>query len=522
MIRKKRTRSGKLRYSPRVHVGGGRYQMLGTFDTEREAKTAEAKWTLKQGGGSNQRGGQFADFYLEGYAARVKASTFGTAQTAINRWREQFETRRLSTIDATEAEQWARENGWAAPAVVTMLNDAVRKGLIDRNPFKGLSKRGPGRRYLDPLTVDQVEELATIAEQHHGFGAFVRFTAYSGMRVGEVCGLEWGDVDFDRMRIMVRRRVYRGQVDLPKSGRVREIRLFPEARDALLAVPRKGDRIFRAKRGSDLTASTLAYYWQAISAVFGPVDPHELRHFAGHHLYVTMGLPSRVVGAQLGDTPRMISTGTGRGGRALGGLTVYLSGARARTRLRAPLSFSRHATTLRLRLFSGWLVLNRVSDTGTQAKEEGNGGIQISPGERAVRLGDLRRHCPVDRRFTRCALGTGGDSRRQERDRRRQRGDHLQCHDLGLGVSDPGFARGSDGGGAVCPQRRGALGRGLLRLAQCDRADRLVPLRTALGVSDHHPRRDDHLRAHGGLERGLGLGPTAFEGRSALALRAAL
>lgn len=287
--------------------------MLGTFDTESEAKVVEAKWTLKPGGRSNQRGGQFADFYLEGYAGRVKASTLQAATTAINRWREQFETRRMSTIDATEAEQWARENGWAVPPVVTMLNDAERKGIIDRNPFKGLSKKGPGRRYLDPLTVDQVEELATIAEQHHGLGAFVRFTAYSGMRVGEVFSLEWGDVDFDRMRIMVRRRVYRGEVDLPKSGRVREIRLFPEARDALLTVPREGDRIFRAKRGGNFTASTLAYYWQAISAVFGPVDPNELRHFAGHHLYVTMGLPSRVVGAQLGDTPRQIEELYGHG-----------------------------------------------------------------------------------------------------------------------------------------------------------------------------------------------------------------
>jgi integrase len=88
----------------------------------------------------------------------------------------------------------------------------------------------------------------------------------------------------------VRRRIYRGEVDLPKSGRAREIVLFPEARDALLGLPRDGDRIFRAKRGGDLTASTIAYYWQAITAVFGPVDPHELRHFAGHHLYVTMGL----------------------------------------------------------------------------------------------------------------------------------------------------------------------------------------------------------------------------------------
>jgi hypothetical protein len=54
-----------------------------------------------------------------------------------------------------------------------------------------------------------------------------------------------------------------------------------------------------------------------------------------------------------------------------------------------------------------------------------------------------------------------------------------------------------------------ALGRGLLRLPQRDRADRLVPRRTAVAVPDHHPRRADHPRADGGLGGDL----TASEGR---------
>jgi integrase len=182
------------------------------------------------------------------------------------------------------------------------------------NPFDGLSHKGPGRRNVTPLTIAQVEELALVAENTHGIGAFVRYCAYSGMRIGEVFGLEWRDLDFDRMRIMVRRRVYRGDVDLPKGGREREIVLFPEARDALLNLPREGDRIFRAKRGGNLTHSVLAYYWQAITAVFGPVDPHELRHFAGHYLYVTLGLPARVVAVQLGhSSPRLVEDLYGHG-----------------------------------------------------------------------------------------------------------------------------------------------------------------------------------------------------------------
>jgi hypothetical protein len=86
---------------------------------------------------------------------------------------------------------------------------------------------------------------------------------------------------------------------------------------------------------------------------------------------------------------------------------------------------------------------SRLSSHTVRSRKPGS--FQISLGERAVRLGDLRRHRPGGRRLTRCTVGTGGDPRGQERDRRRQRGDHLQCHDLGLGVSDPGFARSSTG-----------------------------------------------------------------------------
>jgi integrase len=233
----------------------------------------------------------------------VKASSLQTATTAINRWQEQCETRRLSTIDATEAERWAQENGWAVPPVVTMLNDAERKGIIDpilQGPFR----KGPGRRYLDPLTVDQVEELATIAEQHHGLGAFVRFTAYSGMRVSEFFGLEWGDVDFDRMRIMVRRRVYHGEVDLPKSGRVREIASF-EARDALLTFPARAGGSSAPSQGGALTASRSPTTGRRSAPCSARSIRMRLRHFSRAPPVRDDG--PAVAGRQAhSDTPRMI------------------------------------------------------------------------------------------------------------------------------------------------------------------------------------------------------------------------
>lgn len=45
----------------------------------------------------------------------------------------------------------------------------------------------------------------------------VRFLAQTGLRIGEAIALRWGDVDLGTRRVKVRRRIYKGTVDVPKS-----------------------------------------------------------------------------------------------------------------------------------------------------------------------------------------------------------------------------------------------------------------------------------------------------------------
>jgi integrase len=132
--------------------------------------------------------------------------------------------------------------------------------------------------------------------------ALVTFAAYSGMRPGELFALEWPDIDFDAMRIDVRRRLYRGRVDLPKSNKPRRIALTPPARDALLGHPRDGALVFRAKRGGRLSQSTLSGYWGKVLARAGLDFDFYLatKHWCVHHLYVERGLPPRVIAEQMG------------------------------------------------------------------------------------------------------------------------------------------------------------------------------------------------------------------------------
>jgi integrase len=65
-------------------------------------------------------------------------------------------------------------------------------------------------------------------------------SALAGLRPGEVLALEWSDVDLDAATITVRRQVRHGRVDVPKSGKARDVPMVP----SLVVVLRK----LRAKR----------------------------------------------------------------------------------------------------------------------------------------------------------------------------------------------------------------------------------------------------------------------------------
>lgn len=321
MIRPNRNRKGDITsYGVRVYLGGGKWRWVGSFKTKKLAREEEATALLAIDDPANQpfTGQDLYDWFMARYERDRKDSSVDTAKSALKGWLREFADRVIDTIDNQEAERWAEENPWRVPAVVTMFNQGARRHeRVSTNPFLGLSQKGSGRRDLDPLTIDEVAGLADATGSLRDkpsaaqFRSMVLFAAYSGLRMGEVFGLEWRDIDMEKMRIQVRRRVYRGKLALPKSNKPRLVALLPEARDALLGLP--ADRsisVFVNSRGTRWTQPAFAYRWQKVTGTFGrDVDPHELRHFCGHYLYVVKDLPARVVATQLGHaSPRLVET----------------------------------------------------------------------------------------------------------------------------------------------------------------------------------------------------------------------
>jgi integrase len=120
----------------------------------------------------------------------------------------------------------ARQNITRTLSVV--LTQAVEDGVLAANPALRL-----GRYYrvgdalphqIEPLTRDEVSQLLQAARENapREYPLFL-CAARTGMRLGELLGLEWGDVDFNGGFIEVRRNRVAGRVTTPKSGKARRI-----------------------------------------------------------------------------------------------------------------------------------------------------------------------------------------------------------------------------------------------------------------------------------------------------------
>lgn len=305
----------------RIQVGGQR-RWVGTFSTRAAAKRAEAE-AMADGRSERSDGptcDEYVEFFLAGYKADRKASSYRTARQNLGAFANDFAGRALGSISPLEAERWSRANRHRVQSVSTLFNDAIKKQLVGANPFRGLGGKGRGRKDLVPLTEDELHGLAAAADRpevlgDYGseFASLILFAGYTGLRAGELFALEWRDIDLAG-RLYVRRRVFDGRLDVPKSGTSERV-LPPQARDAIL--PLRGDRelVFASKQGQRLSQSIVAWYWPSVWAAFGRrVTLHELRHFAGHFMYVTLGLPARVVAVQLGhDGPEQVERLYGHG-----------------------------------------------------------------------------------------------------------------------------------------------------------------------------------------------------------------
>ena len=130
----------------------------------------------------------------------------------------------------------------------------------------------------------------------------------TGMRKGEIFGLHWSAVDFERRRVTVECSAWRGQLYTPKTGKTRVIPMSADLVDVLRAWRREspGELVFPARDGRSVLRDPII----ANQALDRALERAELRHIRFHDLrhtfvshLVLRGMSLKVVQVLLGHSP---------------------------------------------------------------------------------------------------------------------------------------------------------------------------------------------------------------------------
>ncbi len=182
-----------------------------------------------------------------------------------------------------------------AAAARTFTAFARARGLIGSDPGLLLGTPRTPRRLPDVLTQDQV---AAVLEAPGGGSrrdgalalrdaAIMELLYATGIRVGELCGLDVGDLDEERRTVRVLGKGGRERTVPAGIPSVRAVTAWAREGRPVIVVPGSGFALFLGARGGRLDPRTARRVVHArIAAVPGTPDsgPHGLRHAAATHL----------------------------------------------------------------------------------------------------------------------------------------------------------------------------------------------------------------------------------------------
>ena len=92
------------------------------------------------------------------------------------------------------------------------LKYAVRMDLIPSNPADKVERPKKEQYVADYYKMDELEKLFEVTKDHP-LSLLIQMTAFYGLRRGEVIGLKWNAIDFDRNTITIRHTVTESKTD---------------------------------------------------------------------------------------------------------------------------------------------------------------------------------------------------------------------------------------------------------------------------------------------------------------------
>lgn len=168
---------------------------------------------------------EYAKISLELHSKSRKASTTYDYATAIKlHILPTFGKRRLNTIKPSDIQLWQnRLLETLSPRRVrtiratfnTIFDDAIRDEIIDKNPISKVKVPKLDKIEVKCFSLDEVKRIVSTARGE--MRAFSAVGFFTGMRSGEIIGLKWSDIDFEKREIHIQRAIRMGTVSTPKT-----------------------------------------------------------------------------------------------------------------------------------------------------------------------------------------------------------------------------------------------------------------------------------------------------------------
>ena len=318
------TRKGKEywegRYSVKDQLTGKNIQrsVYGKTKAEASKNLSKVLLTIDEGtyvAPSKQTLGEWLDIWLDTYITpSVKPYTLDSYTSACkNHIKPSLGAVKLSTLSALQIQQFynrvlLRDKKLSPKTIKNIhgilhraLAQAVRIGNLHHNPADACDLPKIYKKDITPLEQDDVEKFLK-AIQGTPFECIYQVTLFTGMRQGEVLGLTWDCVDFEKNTLYINKQLQKSQkvggtyqLVPTKNGKSRLITVAAsvtkllrkqksqQAQDQLLAGPawnNPDNLIFTNQTGGHLTHVTIYKHFKKTVRNLGldHIRFHDLRH----------------------------------------------------------------------------------------------------------------------------------------------------------------------------------------------------------------------------------------------------
>lgn len=190
-------------------------------------------------------------YWLETYkVSNIKQSTYTSYRTYIQKHiSAAFPNKKLkdvATRDLQEFYMYKLEiEHLSAKTVINIhrcIHEALKQAVLEHylpfNPSDAVSLPKVSKPEIEVLTIDEQNRLYT-ASYNHRYGVFIRLTLSTGLRLGEVLGLKWENIDLSSGVLYVRQTLNRlEKIDYNGQGNKTEIVIqTPKTKNSLRSIP---------------------------------------------------------------------------------------------------------------------------------------------------------------------------------------------------------------------------------------------------------------------------------------------